>query len=107
MFKIDGKDYEVFYTKQRYRLVERTTGRSIISELNKSQGMLDLEFAETLLAYGLRKNGSDQWVDIDKALMLADKATDEGGIGLAGVVKLVSDSLSNDLGFLFVAPPTK
>lgn len=102
MITIDGKEYELKFTVDRFSLAERSAGVSFLAEANKTSGMLQYHVLKTFIGYGLKVPGEPAFLDVNKGYEQAEKYIQEVGM-MDATIELVNQ-LKADLGFLFAQP---
>ena len=96
-FEVGGESYVVSYTAGRVKLYEQSN-RPIMAMFAMNGGTLSLVELESLLAYGLRKEGG-AFVNPRRGLAMAEKLIEQNGY--FPVYEVVIDALGRDCDFLF------
>ena len=100
MFTVDNITYDLHFTRDRIKLYESKTGKSAVSELVASNGMLPIASVEAYFSVALvDTNRPGVYVPAKKAIEVADAYMDEAGY--AAVCTEIVTAIQKDLGFLF------
>lgn len=98
-FEVKGTPYEMKLTQERVKLIERKTGRAILSTLTADDGLLTIDAMEAFFGFAVKEAGADAFLGYTAGRDLLTDALEE--LGYAGVIRLVNEAAEGDLTFLY------
>ena len=97
MFTIDNEDYEIVFSQKRIELAENELDKPTLSILQKY--VFSLKELKTYVAYGLKKVGSQAYLNPVKGKELAGRLVESEGYG--PLTSVVTEAIERDCGFFF------
>lgn len=101
MLEINGSKYELKYNIKRIEMIEAATGKPVLAEIRRTDGMLGIASLKAYFAYGLKEEGADTFVAPKKGMEMCEQLIEEENY--AEVCGIILEALQRDCPFFFPA----
>ena len=99
MITYDGKNYVLKYNMKRIEMIEGVTNMPTLADLQRTRGMLCLASLKAYVAYGIKEDGSDVFLNPRKGMEIAESLIET--TGYTDVCAIVLEALERDCPFFF------
>lgn len=99
MFTFDKKNYCLKYNIKRIEMIEQVTEMPTLAEIRKTGGMLGLKSLKTYFAYGLKEEGADAFMPVQKGYEMCESLIERDGY--ENIVAAVLEAIQRDCPFFF------
>ncbi len=100
MIEYEGQKYELKYSLKRISIIENAIKKPIMSVVQN--GFLTITELTACLAYGMKKEGADAFLNPRKATEIVEQLLEEDG-GYLTLINEVAGALQRDCPFFFQA----
>lgn len=99
MITYGGKNYVLKYNMKRIELIEGVTNMPTLADLQRTRGLLSLASLKTYVAYGIKEDGADTFLNPKKGMEIAESLIESNGY--PDVCAIVLEALERDCPFFF------
>ena len=99
MITYGGKNYGLKYNMKRIELIEGVTNMPTLADLQRTRGLLSLASLKAYVAYGIKEDGADAFLNPRKGMEIAESLIESNGY--PDVCAIVLEALERDCPFFF------